>query len=122
MATYINTLRDRTSAEYVQTSPSVDGSVLTFTPRQVTPTVNGTPVKMVKASIRLARPKTVSVCESDCGVEITSAVELSFNIQSGDTETLSALRAELDRVVDAAIADFQLAYGLVPSGNATFAP
>lgn len=118
---YINTLRDRSQAEYAQTEPTFDGSVAHFGTRTASPSIGGQVVPMVKASVRLSRPTAVTLCNDTCPVSVNSAVEITFNVVRGDTATLAAMRTEVNRLLDEAVADFQFANGLVPSGNADFA-
>lgn len=118
---YLNTLRDKSNSDYARIEPSFDGAVLHFATKNASPNFGGQIVHMVKANARLSVPSQVEVCGEPCGVTVTAAAELTFNIVRGDVATLTALRTELNRVVDEAIADFQFANGLVPTGNADFA-
>lgn len=119
---YINTTRDKTASEYVRTEPSFDGSVVQFGATSVNPSINGTVVPMVKGFVRLSVPSAVTPCDPDaCAGTINEAVKVEFNIKGGNTASLAALRLEVNRVLDIALAEYNFANGIVPPVTAAFA-
>lgn len=119
---YINTTRDKTTSDFARVNPSVDGSTLHFLVKTARPMIVGTSVPMVTGSLRLAVPAPVTSCDpSACSGEVTESVTLQFNIKAGNSASLVTLRAELNRVFDAAVASYNLADGIVPPATADFA-
>lgn len=101
--------------------PSNEGAV-TFTAKSNVLTVGKTKVTMVNATARLNQPVSVGTPECDpCGQpSVNSGCEIRFNVVKGDATNLAALRTELNRLVDAALADYNLLAGLLPPPSATF--
>lgn len=121
MTAYINTIRDKANSEFVRTEPSFDGSVLQFNAVPVNPTIVGVVVPMVKGYARLSVPSPVDSCNpAVCGGSVSQTIKLEFNILRGDTAALASMRAEVLRCFDVAVADYQLANGIVPPTTATF--
>lgn len=92
----------------------------TFSASAVTASVTGGKVPMVRGAIHLQALASAEVCTSDCPVSVTESVKLEFNVLQG-AESLSALRAELDRLFVEASTDYAFTKGLVPPSYATFA-
>lgn len=119
---YINTTRDKTTSDFARVQPSVDGATLHFLVKTARPMIVGTSVPMVNGTLRLAAPAPVASCDSNaCSGEVTESVSIQFNIKAGNVSTLTALRTELNRVLDAAISGYNLADGIVPPATADFA-
>jgi len=115
---YMNTDRTKTSANYIQVQPEVTCIEATFNVKGVSPNVSGKVVPMVNGGIRLTSPVSIDACDSTCPVVITESVEIKFNMRRGGD--VNALRAEAVRLLDAALADYSLAYGVVPPATASF--
>lgn len=116
---YVNTDRTKTTSSYVKTAPSFDGTELTVDVRSVAPSVSGTIVPMVRGFARVTVPAPVASCDpSECGSSVNEAVELKFNVKRGSD--ITSLRAEVNRVLDIAIAQHSLLYGVVPPATANF--
>lgn len=94
-------------------------SEATFTASKVQAAVTGGRVPMVKGSVALRTDSQAVVCGSECPTSVTESFELKFSVKAG-AENLSALRAEVNRLFDAAQADFALTQGLVPPVYAAF--
>lgn len=101
--------------------PSTEGAA-TFTAKSNVLTVGKTKVTMVNATARLNQPVAVGTPECDpCGQpSVSSGCEIRFNIVKGDAVNLASLRTELNRLVDVAIADYNLLAGLLPPPSSTF--
>lgn len=114
-------------ANATRTSTFVDPStesVLQFAAK--TSTVNfksGSKATLVNLSTRVNRAKVVSdpAC-TPCGADsVNTTVELRVNVLKGDVDSITALRADVDRAFNQAIASFQFASGLVPPASAVIA-
>lgn len=81
------------------------------------PVAGGARVKMVSGHITVNEPFTVG--EPGAQTTLNASVKLQWNCQYKGS--LTALRAEMNRVLDKAIADYNLTSGLVPPVYATFA-
>lgn len=120
MNKYISTLRDKANSEYVRVSPSFDGGMLHFNVSTARPTINGTVVPMVKGSVRLAVPAEVASCDpSACAGTVNEAVKIEFNFRQGGVN-FATLQTEVMRCLAIAIADYQLANGVLPPVSADF--
>lgn len=120
MTQYQNVAFDRSKSVFVDTT-STKSNEATFDSKPVMAKIGGTTVPMVRSSITLrsAVQATVS-CGNDCPPEIVESVSISFNVEQG-ADRLVALRAETIRLLDIAIAEYNMTKGLVPPVFATFA-
>lgn len=122
MTKYINSTRDRTTASFVQTEPTFDGTVVDFKLTSVNPSVAGVVVPMVKGLARISKPHPVESCNPNvCSGSINQAVTVEFNLLNGNKTSFEALRTEVNRVIDAAILEYNLLNGIVPPVSAAFA-
>lgn len=121
MIKYTNAIRTKDLSEYARVLPSFDGTVVTFSAKTATPNIGGTVVPMVQGKVRLAVPvAATNPCDPSLrGPVVTEAIAVDFNVQRGGVN-LQALRAEVVRLVDLAIANYQFANGLVPPTDADF--
>lgn len=120
MTKYTNTQKTPTSSTFVQVSPTMAGSEVTFNAASVQPKVGSVAVPMVRGSVRLASKANYTTCENDCGVTINESVRIEFNVIDKADGNLSAIRSECVRLMDLAIAEYYLAQGLVPPVSADF--
>lgn len=116
---YINTTRDTKTAAYVRTEPSFDGAEVDFSITPVQPKINGESVKMVRGIVRLTEPSEVVACDDRCVGHVNEVMELRFNVRQGG-ESLEALLAEVTRVYNVAVDNYQIANGVVPPVTAQF--
>lgn len=79
----------------------------------------GMKTDMVSGSIRLVAPVTVT--QGDLAASVDESVEIRFNIRKGVSERVTGLNAEAARVLGLALSQYNLAIGLVPPSEATFA-
>lgn len=122
MKQYTNVSRERNSSEFAQVEPDYDGSIALFKATTATPSIAGTIVPMVKGSVRVSQPSAVDPCDPGlCKGTVTQAILVEFNIKRGEVETLEALRDEVVRLLDEAIANYHFADGIVPPVSAIFA-
>lgn len=118
---YINTDRSKQEADYARIEPSFDGSLLHVSVKNNNPSINGTIVPMINAKVRLAQPTSVELCDTSCSGVVNEALEVKINVKRGNNGAIATLRAELNRVLDILIADYQLANGVTPPATADFA-
>lgn len=115
---YTNITRSRGSADFALTSPSFDGSIALFKVSEAKPNINGTIVPMVRGTVRLTTPVNAASPDAAPAV-VNEAVTVEFNVRRGGVE-LNSMRDEVIRLLDAAVANYQLANGIVPPSEATF--
>lgn len=90
-----------------------------FSARRVNSTVAGNPVRFVKASIVLRGEAEAPVCGNECGPTVAESIKLELSVLDG-AERLTALRGELNRLLDKAISEYNFAKGLTPPVYADF--
>lgn len=118
MSKYTNITRARGSADFARTSPSFDGSTVLFKVAEAKPNIAGTTVPMVRGTVRLTTP--VNAASPDVAPAVVNeAVAVEFNVRRGGA-SLAAMRTEVVRLLDAAVANYQLANGIVPPSEAVF--
>ena len=95
---------------------------LIFTSKATSVPVSGGKVQMVAASVTLNHAKDVTISEAADAPKafVNNSVKLSYNVVKGDSTAFLSLMAEVERVVTAARAQYNLDNGLVPTGTATF--
>ena len=95
---------------------------LIFTSKATSVPVSGGKVQMVAASVTLNHAKDVTISEAADAPKafVNNSVKLSYNVVKGESTAFLGLMAEVDRVVTAARAQYNLDNGLVPTGTATF--
>lgn len=116
---YINTTRDIRNSDYVLVEPTVSGQVLHFGAQSVEPKLGGVAVPMTKINVRVDAPTTITSCGEECPVPVNESVTISLNVLRGG-DSIAMLRAEVDRCLDVALAQYSLAYGIVPPATADF--
>lgn len=124
MIKYINTQRDRASAEFTQTEPDFSGQLVNVSASVTRPMIPGvgSPTPVVKGRVRVVKPVKVPACnDTGCGGTINSAVAIEFNVLQGDVDAINALVTEAKRCLDDALANYQLANGVIPPSTADFA-
>lgn len=115
---YTNVTRARGSAEFARTSPSFDGSSALFKVAEAKPNIAGTIVPMVRGTVRLTTP--VNAASQDVAPAfVNESIAIEFNVRRGGV-VLASMRDEVVRLLDAAVADYQLANGIVPPSEAAF--
>lgn len=110
------------SSKFVKVLPSGTNNEAVFTSKNTAVPVTGGKVNMVSASVALQQPKdvTISAVEGAPKTLINESVKVSFNVVKGSIVDLNAIKGEVDRLLDLAVAEYNLANGLVPPANATF--
>lgn len=119
MKKYQNVAFTRINSVFVDTKDPVTMPEVTFAARNVAANFKAGTVPMVKGSVALRNKQSTTICGTDCPVEVTEAVTLSFSVLHGGAN-LAALRAEVNRLIDQAVADYGLTTGLVPPVFAAF--
>lgn len=116
---YINTTRDKTTAEYARIEPSFDGSTCVISVKNASPVVAGKAVPMVNAKVRVVTPAIVASCNpAVCDSSVNESFTLDFNVKRGADVT--AIRTEALRILNVAINEYQLHNGVVPPATADF--
>lgn len=118
---YINQTHGLDKATFVE--PRVDGylSTITVKTKRSDVRLGSSSVAMVSLSALFTDPLVVTECGSVCPVGVlneTARVEL--NVRRGDVAKITALRAEVNRVLDTWITEFHAASGVLPPASATF--
>lgn len=98
-------------------NPKVNTAV--FTASAVKANVNGNIVPMVRGSLALRQEAQTEVCGNNCPVAVVESVKIDFNVERG-AKNLAALRAEVNRLFDAASETFGFTAGHVPPPQASF--
>lgn len=93
---------------------------LVFTNKSTNVVTSVGQTKMVSGHISLTVPFKVSCSEECQDITLNESLRVQWNMRYDSTEALSALRAEVNRVLDEAIASYGLQKGLVPPVFATF--
>lgn len=81
-------------------------------------TVGGT--RMTSGQVSFVSPFKVDCSEACDDTTLTESVKISWNVRYGNAASLDAMRAEMNRVLDLAIAEYGALQGLVPPVYATF--
>lgn len=93
---------------------------IAFSAKRVNVSLKNGIAPMVKATVSLRQEKEVTPCGSTCAETVMESAQISFSILRGDDASLTALRSELNRLVDAALANYLLTDGRVPPVYAAF--
>lgn len=93
---------------------------ITFSAKRVNVALKNGIAPMVKATVSLRQEQAVTPCGSTCAESVMESAQISFSILRGDDASLTALRSELNRLVDAALANYLLTDGYVPPVYAAF--
>lgn len=119
---YINTNRGTATAEFIQVDPSSDGSFVRFDVKSALPSIGGVITPMVKVSVFLSRPSPVNnPCDpTACSGSVSQTARVELNLKKGNATDYAAMKAEVIRVLDEAIAQNYLLDGVVPPVTATF--
>lgn len=113
---YRNTLLSRTAAEFIEVGDR-DGSAVAINARTNSVRKGGAEAKIVAGKVSYGKPILVAN-EGTGTVEFAGGFTLSFNVKHGDSATLAAYKAEVLRIF--ALAEADLAYGIVPGASTTF--
>lgn len=120
MNQYQNVAADNGRSKFMKVSATGALTELYFTSKRATVPLGGSlRIPTVSASATLTEQKNVAAA-GETPVYLGNSVKLTYNIVAGDASALVALRAELNRVMDAAIEDYNLNNGFVPTPAATF--
>lgn len=117
---YQNATRTPIDATFVEVGDH-DGSLLLVKSKEGTFSPSpGIKVAMVSGVIRVTKPSEVQPAGAAGTVLADESVEIKYNVRKGGT-TLDSLHTEVSRIMGIAKTDYNLAYGLVPPSEATFA-
>lgn len=100
------------------------GITASFASKKATVRVSTSAQDVVTFDILVEKEKSIQTDPAcnPCGSPVlNNTVRLRATMFKGDSAGLAVMRAELNRLVDVAIADYALMSGLVPPSNATFA-
>lgn len=105
------------------TSNTAGANSLLFTNTvKLAPLAGGGKKQMASGSITVNLPTSVEgTVTGQSATVLNESLKLQWNFGRGDAAKLVALRAEMNRVLDDAIANYNLTMGLVPPVHATFA-
>lgn len=106
------------SSIFVDTAKDLP-SIATFTASRVRATVSGGTIPFVRGKVVLRTNALAVACGNDCPSEVTESFTMDFNVQDG-AQNLAAMRIEVLRLFDEAIASYGFDRGLVPPVYAAF--
>lgn len=115
---YLNT-DFKTGASVFTDLENPNPNSLTFAASSVNASVKGGPVAMVKGRVALRVASEATVCDATCPVMVNESVVFEFNVRRG-ASSLTALKAELERVYNLAVTEYGLTAGHVPPPQADF--
>lgn len=117
---YQNVSAENGRSKFIKVKPDGTLDELYFTAKRTSLPIGGG-VRVNTASAGLTLNSQVNVAsEGEIPTLVGNSVKVTFNIKSGDAAALTALRAEVNRVLDVALAQYNLGQGLVPPTAATF--
>lgn len=110
------------SSTFADPSNNVSPSVVTFNNQVRTRSRKGAAdVAFVAGNVALQVPFFSSDCDGCTGEILTKSLDVRFNVPMASAAAdLAALRTEVNRVFDKAIAEYNMTKGMVPPVQATF--
>ena len=112
--TYVNTGFVPGSSNYTAIDDPMHVSTLAFNAKASTVKVNSATQRMVAATLSMVQPFGVTACDDGCEVgQLNQSIKVQINCKYGDANSITAMRAELNRLLDIWQAN-NLAYGVVP--------
>lgn len=94
---------------------------LSFEAKTAKVSVSGGSVSMSSGHVLFTKPKAVTAVVGLPPVMLNESVKIQFNVTSGDDGDITILLDEAIRCLAVARAEYNMASGLVPTGNAAFA-
>lgn len=94
---------------------------LTFDAKTAKVSVPGGSVNMSSGYVLYSKPKAVTAVVGLPAVMMNESVKVQFNVTTGDDSDITTLLDEAIRCLAIARAEYNMANGLVPTGNAVFA-
>lgn len=107
-------------SRFVRVSPGVTEE-LAFEAKTTKVSILGGQVAMASGSILYTKPKPVTAVQGLPEVMMNESIRISFNVTSGDDGDITSLLDEAIRCLAVAREQYNMANGLVPTGNAVFA-
>lgn len=120
MTIYQNVGFEPNRSSYVDVSNVAGPNTVAFTNKSVAVPTSVGATKMVSGAITVTQPFEVDCSEQCNGATLNESVKVQWNIRYANLARLTALRAEVNRVLDAAITDYHICEGLVPPVYASF--
>lgn len=119
---YQNTAFKSGSSTFADPTNNVSPSVATFNNQVRTRSRKGAPdINFVVGNVGLQVPFFSNDCDGCTGEILTKALDIRFNVPMATAAAdLAALRAEVNRLFDKAIAEYNMTKGMVPPVQATF--
>ena len=102
-------------------NPAGANSLLFTNSVKQAPLSGGGKKAMTSGSLTVNLPRTVVGSAGAQDTQLNESLKVLWNFGRGDAVKLTALRAELNRALDEAIANHNLTHGLVPPVSAIFA-
>lgn len=121
MPKYQNIAFTGDKSRFVDVASSV---IANFSSKKSTVRVSTSAQDVVTFDVLVEKEKSIQTdpaCTPCNAPVLNNTVRLRATVFKGDSAELAAMRLELNRLVDVAIADYALLAGLVPPSNATFA-
>lgn len=111
---YINTGFVPGASEYANTEDTRHVSTASFTAKSASVKVGTATQRMTSGALTLVKPFGVIACDGECEVgQLNESVKVQINVRYGDLTSLTAMRTEVNRLLDIWQAN-NLAFGVVP--------
>lgn len=111
---YINTGFVPGASDYANTEDPRHVSTATFQAKSANVKVATAVQRMTSTALTIVEPFGVVSCDGECEVgQLNQSIKVQINTKYGDTQSLTSMRAELNRLLDIWQAN-NLAYGVVP--------
>lgn len=94
---------------------------LSFKAKNSRVAITGGSVSMTSGQVLYQKPKEVTAVAGLPAVTLSESVRIMFNVTTGDDGDITTLLDEAIRCLAEARATYNMASGLVPTGNAVFA-
>lgn len=119
---YINTGFVPGASEYADTSDTKHVASLTLGGKSAVVKVATATQRMTNSSLTLVKPFGVLACDAECEVgQLNESIKVQINVRYGNNDAITAMRAELNRLLDIWQAN-NMAYGVVPPVDTNLNP
>lgn len=119
---YINTGFVPGASEYANTADPRHISTTSFTGKSANVRVGTATQRMTSTALTIVEPFGVVSCDNQCEVgQLNQSIKVQINAKYGDSQAITSMRAELNRLLDIWQAA-NMAYGVVPPVDTNLNP
>ena len=119
---YINTGFVPGASEYANTEDPRHVATTSFTGKSASVRVGTATQRMTSAALTIVEPFGVVSCDNQCEVgQLNQSIKVQINAKYGDSQAITSMRAELNRLLDIWQAN-NMAYGVVPPVDTNLNP